>query len=92
MTEKQTPSVVVCKVPNGETLDAIEYLADRNAIKTIKFCEPDLGNISTALATEPVSNLQRKLFKRFPLWNALPFNIHHGRSPPYRLNFDYGSI
>ena len=46
-------------------IEAIEIAGIRCAV----FYEPDEEKGYTAACTEPVTNLQRRLFRRFPLWS-----------------------
>jgi hypothetical protein len=60
------PSVIICEVRSEAKLKMImEELNGQVNYKT--FQEPDIGNQYTALATEPIYNNKRFLFKRFQL-------------------------
>ena len=63
-------SVVVCSVPDEETLRMVERKAVDRGIKTVVFEEEDIGNEATALATEPIAGAQRKVFSNYPLWKV----------------------
>ena len=63
-------SVVVCSVPDEESLyQAAEHIYLRGIQLTL-FSEPDLSGQATALATEPVCLRQRRIFSRYPLWRS----------------------
>lgn len=67
-TEDETKSLVLCEVKNEqELLKAHEWIKSRG-IDLVLFREPDIGNEATAMATLPLSNKQRRLMSRFPLW------------------------
>lgn len=61
-------SVVVCRVPDQESLHRAASRLDRRGIQFTMFSEPDLGDQDTALATEPVRTDQRRVFSRYRLW------------------------
>lgn len=61
------PHLVVLAVNNeSELLDRIEYLK-ANKVDFCLFREEDIEFQATALATQPVYNEQRKLFRNFKL-------------------------
>jgi len=62
--------LVLCSVENEEELLAVEEYLGLRGIKSVKFWEPDDNMGWTALATQPVSGKDRKVFKRFQLWNT----------------------
>ena len=61
------PSVIICSVKNEKKLqDAITFLYDNN-VKISVFKEPDINNQMTALATEPLYGVNRKIMNKFQL-------------------------
>ena len=59
------PNLVVCSIRNEEGLHrAIAHL-ERNGVRFRTFIEPDRGNEMTAVATEPIFEDKRKIFKKF---------------------------
>lgn len=61
------PSVIICSVKNEKKLqDAITFLYD-NGVKISVFKEPDINNQMTALATEPLYGVNRKIMNKFQL-------------------------
>jgi hypothetical protein len=74
-------NLVVLKVSSEECLRfAIEEI-ELAGIRCAIFCEPDENMGYTAACTEPVTNFQRRLFRRFPLWSE-DEALQCGRSPP----------
>lgn len=64
---EEHPSVIICSVKNEKKLqDAISFLYD-NGVKISVFKEPDIGNQMTALATEPLYGVNRKIMNKFQL-------------------------
>jgi len=61
------PSLVICTVPDEQSLCAFAGRLDSKGLGYAIFQEPDQGNRYTALATEPVYGKNRKLFKKLPL-------------------------
>lgn len=62
------PHVVVCAVDDQESLLLLsKTLASLDVAHTL-FYEPDIGNEATALATAPLPQEQRVLFRGLPLW------------------------
>lgn len=65
-------SLVVLQVQDEHALLACcQYVADQG-IARVLFREPDLGDSATAFCTEPVGGEQRRVFRRFRLWEAEP--------------------
>ena len=61
------PSVIVLSIKNENKINSIELMLKENNIQYKVFCEPDLNNQKTALATEPIFGEKRKLFKKYQL-------------------------
>lgn len=68
--QKEPNSLVVCSVPNEQTLLKTQKFLKSKGIRTVLFKEPDIGNQYTALASEPVYGDKRKAFSSFPLWKV----------------------
>jgi len=64
------PHLIVLGARSEIDLACIAARLDRNQVRFRKFCEPDLGDQWTALATELVSGNRRALFKRYQCWTA----------------------
>ena len=64
--------MVVCTVPDEETLRLTAARASKAGIKLYMFEEDDFGDQATAFATEPIEGEARKLFKKLPLWAPQP--------------------
>lgn len=61
------PSVIILSAKNENRLHRVrKYLID-NGIRHVHFYEPDIGNELTALATEPIFEDRRPLFKKYQL-------------------------
>jgi hypothetical protein len=50
-------------------------------VQCITFYEPDDGLGYTAACTEPITGLNRRLFRRIPLWRA-PYPLELSPAPP----------
>jgi len=61
-------SVVICTVPNIESLADWHVRLSLSDIWTYVFQEPDLVNQATALCTRPIYKHERKHFKKLSLW------------------------
>lgn len=61
-------SVVICAIPNEQELLKLQHRLTQLDIKSILFCEPDIDNQATALATEPISSDVRRFLSSYPLW------------------------
>lgn len=61
------PSVICLRVENEKKLKkAIKELTSLNISLSV-FCEPDIGNSLTCIASEPVTEEKRKIFRKFQL-------------------------
>lgn len=61
------PSVIICGSKSEHSLQkVVDYLKENDIIQ-YEFREPDIGNALTAVATAPVNEEQRHLFKKFQL-------------------------
>lgn len=69
MREKEHESLVLCKVKDLNKLKAVINQLTDAGIKTYHFQDSIYNNEITAIATEPVNNEQRKLFKKYKLLN-----------------------
>lgn len=63
-------SVVICGVPNEDSLISILSKTESKGIKAVLFKEPDINNQATAFATEPITNDNRKIFSNLKLWGG----------------------
>jgi len=61
-------SVVVCSVPDEQSLLRSKEALSSTGIQSYIFHEDDFGNQATALASEPLWGPRRKAFSRYPLW------------------------
>ena len=61
------PSVIICTVPNEESLTEFFSRLDDSNIRYKAFNEPDIGDEWTAIATEPIHGDKRKAFSNLPL-------------------------
>jgi len=61
------PNLVVIGVDNEQKLIKTKNKLDTLGIKTEIFIEPDIGGQYTALCTEPVSGLTRRIFRNYKL-------------------------
>lgn len=64
-------SAIVLQVPNQAALLQAQAQLHAKGIQTKLFFEPDFDMGDSALATEPVTDEQRKLLRRWPLWSAV---------------------
>lgn len=67
-----SPYLILVTVPTQHDLIELSTRLTKEGIAHRVFCEEDMGGRPTALATIPVSQKQRKLFQKFPLYNPLP--------------------
>lgn len=63
-------SAIVLAVPGKAALLAAQAKLVARGVATELFHEPDFGIGDSALATEPLSDEQRKLLRSWPLWRA----------------------
>ncbi len=87
------PNLVVCTVYNElELLDWLDKIKSKN-IPIHQFREPDLDNSLTAVATAPMSNGQRKIFRPLPLLNfggsAMSVNATFAMSPMVKSKYGF---
>jgi hypothetical protein len=68
-------SVVICTVPDQVSLLEAQQRLQWKGIQCYTFNEPDLGNQSTALATEPIARGARKVLSYYPLWKESPVSM-----------------
>lgn len=61
------PNLVVLGVDNEQKLIKTKNKLDQLGIKTEIFLEPDIDKQYTALCTEPVSGLTRRVFRNYKL-------------------------
>ena len=61
------PHLVICGLKSEKTWQSTIAKLDGNGIKYQVFIEPDLDNIPTAIATEPISGDLRKPFSNYQL-------------------------
>ena len=66
------PHLIVLGARSETDLMCIAARLERNQIRFRKFCEPDLGDQWTALATQPSQEIVvRSFFKRYRCWTSL---------------------
>ena len=63
-------SVVVCSVPDERELLCVKERLDLREIRHHVFYEEDMDGQATALATEPVFGVRRKVLSHYPLWKG----------------------
>jgi len=63
-----THSTVLCQVSSENELIKAAHKLELVGIQHHIFKEPDIGNQSTALCTEPVSQDRRRAFSNWKLW------------------------
>lgn len=63
---------VICQVPDEDGLLKAKHYIEQKGIRTILFREPDIDNQATAMATEPMSELDRRKLSKFKLWEGNP--------------------
>lgn len=61
------PNIIVCGAKDEKELMKAKAWIESNNIKVFAFQEPDINNEYTALATEPIEENNKKIFKRFQL-------------------------
>jgi hypothetical protein len=64
---RPTDNLVVCGVKSEEALHKARDHLEAHGIRLVTFCEPDIGDQLTALATEPIFDDLRKVFRKFQL-------------------------
>lgn len=64
---QETCNLIVCTVADEKALYDFSDKLIESGIQHAAFCEPDIGNQLTALATEPLYGDQRKAFSNLPL-------------------------
>lgn len=74
-------NLVVLSVPSERHLQEAVARVQFAGIRCIVFYEPDDDMGYTAACSEPVQANSRRIFKRFPLWNASNL-IKTARGPP----------
>lgn len=67
----RTLSVVVCEAKSSEHLECITSDLRDKGVAHVVFHEPDMGGVSTSIATEPVGDQERRLLKRYRLWKGV---------------------
>lgn len=65
--EQPHPHIIVCDVRDERALRQSHDRLVRQGVRCRAFIEPDLDNQLTALATEPVFDHTRRLFRRYQL-------------------------
>lgn len=56
---------VLVGVPNEESLEEIKEKLDANAVGSVEFKEPDIGNVVTAVASEPIKAHRKRFLKNY---------------------------
>ena len=64
------PSLVLCTVPDEESLLDLRNRCIAAGIRTSTFLEADMDDQPTALCTEPVNGKARKLFRELKLFTG----------------------
>jgi hypothetical protein len=64
---EQHPNLVIVTVPDEVAIYDFSERLDREGIRHRLFTEADMDSQATALATEPVSQELRKVFRDLPL-------------------------
>jgi peptidyl-tRNA hydrolase len=67
--QQEHPSVIVLGVKNESKLHKFKDYVEENSLKYKLFREPDMDNELTAVAVFPVSEDQKKMFKKYQLLN-----------------------
>lgn len=66
----QIHSLVLCQVPDEDTLLKENTRLNDVGISTVLFQEPDMNDAYTSLATEPLNGDRRKRMSRYKLWRS----------------------
>jgi hypothetical protein len=69
---EQHPHIIICGVANERSLWGSLHKLQQRGLRFRAFREPDLGNRLTALATEPVFDETRRLFRNLSLLTPTP--------------------
>lgn len=59
--------MVLCQASHGDHLMSIAEYLDEKGIDYAMFCEPDIGNQYTAIATKPLRGQEREPLRKFKL-------------------------
>lgn len=73
--------VLVGVTSQTKLLDAFVYVQD-SGVQCVLFYEPDDDLAYTAFCTEPITQSNRRIFKRFSTWTDLADNNPRDRGPP----------
>jgi hypothetical protein len=65
--EVEHPHLVVCAAKSIDEILAEKAYMDEVGVKSTMFYEEDIGNLPTAVASEPIFGERRKLFKHWRL-------------------------
>ncbi|HSD82975.1 MAG TPA: hypothetical protein VLG46_03910 [Anaerolineae bacterium] len=68
-------------VPEEIELRLTVQQAEAIGLQCVLFYEPDNGMGFTAACTEPIADLYRRFFRRYPLWSGSEI-ISFSRGPP----------
>lgn len=63
--------MVLCSVPDEEALKETARKLVERGIRHYTFVEDDFGDQATALSTEPIHGVSRKVFSKYPLWREI---------------------
>lgn len=63
--KSEHPNLVLCGVGNLADLEAVCLIMAAAGIRFRPFADDDLGDMMTAVATEPIGGAQRKLFRKY---------------------------
>jgi hypothetical protein len=63
--------MVLCSVPDEEALKETSRQLTERGVRHYMFVEDDFGDQATALSTEPIHGVARKVFSKYPLWREM---------------------
>lgn len=66
------PSVIILSAKNESRLRRVRKYLIKEGIQHVHFCEPDLDNELTSLATEPIFGDRREVLSKYQLLNNTP--------------------
>lgn len=65
------PYLILVTIPTRHELVALSANLSKAGVAHRVFCEEDMGGRPTALATEPITQRQRKHLRHLPLYQAI---------------------
>jgi len=69
---KEHPSVIILSAKNETKLNRVRKYLVEQGICHVHFCEPDIEDQLTAIATEPIDGERRELLSKYQLFNNTP--------------------